>query len=77
MKLNNNEFSYWIGFFMCLFLIGVSSEIIINTIKSVPNLELMKELANSLIYYSPIIMIAISLFGMFIVFQLNEKPKDE
>jgi hypothetical protein len=73
MKLNKNEVSYWIGFFMCLFILGVSFEII-NQFERHLTIEIMHELYNSFLVWSPIFMIGIAIIGMFIIIRFN---KDE
>lgn len=78
MEISIISRAYWTGFFMCLFIIGVSVEIIYQFYIQV-DLEIMKSLINNLVIYNWIFMIGTSLLGMFIIYnlKLSEEVKQE
>lgn len=68
--------AYWTGFFMCLFIIGVSIEIIYRFYIKVDS-EIMKSLINNLVIYNWVFMIGTALFGMFIIHNLKLSEEDK
>jgi len=74
MELRISEIgrAYWTGFFMCLFIIGVSIEIIYQFYIQI-DLDIIKKMIYSLVEYNWVFMIGIALIGMFIIHNLKLK----